>query len=96
MVRAHQVSDPHNLLITTKLNGNTLQNGTTADMVHNINKFISYLSTITVLHPGDILATGTPGGVGFSRKPPVWMKPGDVCTIEIPGIGLLSNRVVTQ
>ena len=94
MVRADQVPDPHDLRIKTTLNGNTMQDGTTADMVHNINKFISYLSTITLLHPGDVLATGTPSGVGFSRKPPVWMKVGDVCTIEISGIGTLRNKVV--
>ena len=71
-----------------------LQDGNTRDMVHNINKFISYLSTITVLRPGDILATGTPSGVGFSRKPPVWMKVGDTCQIEVEGLGVLSNSIV--
>lgn len=93
MVRADQIPDPHNLRIKTTLNGEVLQNGTTADMVHNINKFISYLSTITLLHPGDILATGTPSGVGFSRKPPVWMNVGDVCEISIDQVGVLRNRV---
>jgi 2-keto-4-pentenoate hydratase/2-oxohepta-3-ene-1,7-dioic acid hydratase in catechol pathway len=93
MVRAQDIPDPHNLHIKTTLNGNVMQDGTTADMVHRINKFIAYLSTITVLHPGDILATGTPSGVGFSRKPPVWMKVGDVCSIEIEGIGTLTNKV---
>ena len=62
-------------------------------MVHKINKFVSYLSTITLLHPGDILATGTPSGVGFSRKPPIWMKVGDVCEISIDRIGVLRNHV---
>jgi 2-keto-4-pentenoate hydratase/2-oxohepta-3-ene-1,7-dioic acid hydratase in catechol pathway len=95
LVRANEVSDPHNLRIKTTVNDEVLQNGTTADMVHRINKFISYLSTITQLHPGDILATGTPSGVGFSRKPPIWMKVGDVCTIEISEIGRLSNRVAS-
>jgi 2-keto-4-pentenoate hydratase/2-oxohepta-3-ene-1,7-dioic acid hydratase in catechol pathway len=94
MVRADQIADPHNLKIKTTLNGEVLQNGTTADMVHRINKFIAYLSTITLLHPGDILATGTPSGVGFSRKPPVWMKVGDVCEVSIDQIGTLSNKVV--
>jgi 2-keto-4-pentenoate hydratase/2-oxohepta-3-ene-1,7-dioic acid hydratase in catechol pathway len=93
MVRADAVADPHNLRIKTTLNDAVVQDGTTADMVHNINKFIAYLSTISVLRPGDILATGTPSGVGFSRKPPLWMKVGDTCTIEITGIGLLSNNV---
>lgn len=94
MVRADQISDPHKLSIKTTLNGQVVQNGTSADMVHKINKFISYLSTITVLKPGDILSTGTPSGVGFSRKPPLWMKVGDVCTVEISEIGTLSNKIV--
>jgi 2-keto-4-pentenoate hydratase/2-oxohepta-3-ene-1,7-dioic acid hydratase in catechol pathway len=96
MVRADQIQDPHNLRIKTTLNGVVLQNGTTADMVHNINRFISYLSTITMLHPGDILATGTPSGVGFSRKPPIWMKVGDVCEISIDRIGVLRNQVTAS
>jgi len=93
MVRADQIGNPHDLRIRTTLNGTVMQDGTSADMVHNINKFIAYLSTIMPLHPGDILATGTPSGVGFSRKPPVFMKPGDVCTITIDRIGTLSNHV---
>lgn len=93
MVRAERLADPHKLTIKTTLNGEVMQDGTTADMVHDIRKFIAYLSTITLLHPGDILATGTPSGVGFSRKPPVWMKVGDVCDITIDGIGTLSNRI---
>lgn len=93
LVRAADIRDPHALRIRTTLNGQVMQDGTTADMVHNINKFISYLSTITLLHPGDILATGTPSGVGFSRKPPVWMKAGDTCEISIDQIGTLGNRV---
>ncbi len=96
MVTADEIADPHNLRIRTTLNGNVLQDGTSADMVHRINKFISYLSTITMLHPGDILATGTPSGVGFSRKPPIWMKVGDVCEISIDQVGVLRNRVTTS
>jgi 2-keto-4-pentenoate hydratase/2-oxohepta-3-ene-1,7-dioic acid hydratase in catechol pathway len=96
MVRADGIANPHDLRIKTTLNGAVLQDGTTADMVHNINKFIAYLSTITVLRPGDILATGTPSGVGFSRKPPLWMKVGDTCTVEISGIGSLTNKVAAS
>ena len=96
MVSADEIADPHNLRIRTTLNGNVLQDGTSADMVHRINKFISYLSTITMLHPGDILATGTPSGVGFSRKPPIWMKVGDVCEISIDQVGVLRNRVTAS
>ncbi len=96
MVQASDVADPHNLRIRTTLNGQVLQDGTSADMVHKINKFIAYLSTITLLHPGDLLATGTPSGVGFSRKPPIWMKAGDVCEISIEQIGVLRNQVVAS
>jgi 2-keto-4-pentenoate hydratase/2-oxohepta-3-ene-1,7-dioic acid hydratase in catechol pathway len=96
MVTADQIKDPHDLKIKTTLNSRVLQDGTTADMVHRINKFIAYLSTITVLRPGDILATGTPSGVGFSRKPPVWMNVGDTCEITIEGVGTLSNPVVSS
>jgi 2-keto-4-pentenoate hydratase/2-oxohepta-3-ene-1,7-dioic acid hydratase in catechol pathway len=62
-------------------------------MVHKIARFIEYVSTIAPLYPGDILATGTPSGVGFSRTPPVFMKPGDVCEISIDRIGVLRNQV---
>lgn len=96
MVTADEISDPHNLRIRTTLNDQLLQDGTSADMVHRIDKFIAYLSTITVLTPGDILSTGTPSGVGFSRKPPVWMKVGDRCRVDIEGIGTLSNKVVAS
>lgn len=93
MVRSSLIGDPHNLRIKTTLNGETLQDGTTADMVHKIDKFISYLSTITVLRPGDILSTGTPSGVGFSRKPARFMKVGEVCEVSIDNIGTLRNHV---
>lgn len=96
MVPASEIADPHNLRIKTTLNGEVLQDGTSADMVHKINKFIAYLSTITLLHPGDVLATGTPSGVGFSRKPPIWMKVGDVCEISIDQVGVLRNRVAAS
>lgn len=93
MVPASAIADPHNLRIKTTLNGAVLQDGTTADMVHKIPKFIAYLSTITRLRPGDILSTGTPSGVGFSRKPPIWMNVGDVCEVSIEHIGTLRNHV---
>lgn len=73
-----------------------MQDGTTRDMVHNIAAFIAYASTVAPLMPGDVLATGTPSGVGFSRKPPLWMKPGDTCEIEIADVGRLSNPVIAD
>lgn len=83
----------YGLRITTTLNGQVMQDDTTGSMVHKIARFIEYASTIAPLYPGDILATGTPSGVGFSRTPPVFMKVGDVCEIAIDKIGVLRNQV---
>ncbi|NKF24150.1 fumarylacetoacetate hydrolase family protein [Solimonas marina] len=93
IVPASEVGDVDALRIQTRLNGELMQDDVAASMVHKIPRFIEYVSTIAPLHPGDILATGTPSGVGFSRKSPVFMKPGDVCEITIDGVGVLSNRV---
>jgi 2-keto-4-pentenoate hydratase/2-oxohepta-3-ene-1,7-dioic acid hydratase in catechol pathway len=96
MVTADEIADPHALSIRTWLNDQLVQDGTTADMLYKIPAFIAYVSTIAPLVPGDMLSTGTPSGVGFSRKPPLWMKAGDRCTIEIEGVGRLSNPVVAD
>lgn len=93
IVRRDDIRDPHDLRIKTTVNGQVVQDGTTGDMVHRIERFIAYVSTICPLAPGDILSTGTPSGVGFSRKPPLWLKAGDICEVSITGIGALSNRV---
>ncbi len=93
MVRKADIADPYALTIKTILNGQVMQDGATSDMVHKIDRFIAYASTILPLQPGDILSTGTPSGVGFSRKPPVWMKPGDVCEVAIEGVGSLINTI---
>ncbi|HEV7139244.1 MAG TPA: fumarylacetoacetate hydrolase family protein [Steroidobacteraceae bacterium] len=93
IVRRDDIRDPHDLRIKTTINGQIVQDGTTADMVHRIDRFIAYVSTICPLAPGDILSTGTPSGVGFSRKPPLWLKAGDECAVSIGRIGTLSNRV---
>lgn len=96
MVTPDELGDVDALSIRTWLNGTIVQDGTTADMVHKIPAFIAYASTVAPLRAGDVLATGTPSGVGFSRKPPLWMKDGDVCEIEIEGVGRLSNPVVAD
>lgn len=93
MVTKDDVPDPHNLSIKTWLNGQSVQDGTSRDMLFKIPAFIAYVSTIAPLAPGDVLATGTPSGVGFSRKPPLWMKAGDTIEIEIEKVGRLSNTV---
>ncbi|HVY19723.1 MAG TPA: fumarylacetoacetate hydrolase family protein [Bauldia sp.] len=81
------------LRIQSRLNGRVMQDGNTADMMFGVARTISLLSEIMTWEPGDVIAMGTPAGVGHARKPPVWMRDGDVCEIEIEGIGVLSNPV---
>jgi 2-keto-4-pentenoate hydratase/2-oxohepta-3-ene-1,7-dioic acid hydratase in catechol pathway len=71
-----------------------LQDGNTADMVFPVPRIVALLSEVMTLEPGDVIATGTPSGVGHARRPPLWMKPGDVVACEIDGIGTLSNPIV--
>jgi 2-keto-4-pentenoate hydratase/2-oxohepta-3-ene-1,7-dioic acid hydratase in catechol pathway len=94
LVFAHLVPDPQQLELITRLNGQAVQQSSTADMIFSVAEIISYLSRSMTLQPGDIIATGTPSGVGFKRKPALFLKPGDVVEVEISSIGLLSNRVV--
>ena len=84
------------LKLQTRLNGEVMQDTNTSDMVFNVAFAVSYLSQAMTLEPGDLLATGTPSGVGYARTPPVWMKPGDMVEIEIEGIGILSNPVADE
>jgi 2-keto-4-pentenoate hydratase/2-oxohepta-3-ene-1,7-dioic acid hydratase in catechol pathway len=96
LVTADEVPDPHELTLTTRLNGGVMQHATTADMIFPIEELIAYVSTITELLPGDVLVTGTPGGVGGLRQPPVWMNPGDRVEVEISKLGVLRNPVVAE
>lgn len=82
--------------IQTRLNGNVEQSSTLDKMIYGPNKLIEYFSTFTKLSPGDVIVSGTPGGVGWVRKPPLWMKPGDTVEVEIDGVGLLRNPIVTE
>lgn len=84
------------LHLQLRLNGEVLQDTMTDDLIFGVADLIAFLSTAMTLEPGDIIATGTPSGVGGARKPQVWMKPGDVCEVEIEGIGILSNPIVQQ
>ena len=84
------------LSIITRLNGATVQRGSTADLIFSAEEAIAYVSSFTPLSAGDILALGTPAGVGMARTPPLWMKPGDLLEVEVPGIGTLSNRVAAE
>jgi 2-keto-4-pentenoate hydratase/2-oxohepta-3-ene-1,7-dioic acid hydratase in catechol pathway len=86
--------DPHNLRIQFRLNGETMQDSKTDQLIFKIPELVEYLSRSITLEPGDIIATGTPPGVGFARKPPVFLKDGDVCEVEIEGLGILINPVV--
>ena len=81
------------LRICTRLNGETLQDATTDDMMFDVPELIETISEVMTLLPGDIIVSGTPSGVGFARKPPVWMKPGDLCEIELEQVGVLSNPI---
>jgi 2-keto-4-pentenoate hydratase/2-oxohepta-3-ene-1,7-dioic acid hydratase in catechol pathway len=87
---------PNALRITSRLNGQTMQDSHTSDMIFSIPRILAILSEVMTLEPGDVIATGTPSGVGYPRKPPVFMKPGDVAEIEIEGIGILSNPVIGE
>jgi 2-keto-4-pentenoate hydratase/2-oxohepta-3-ene-1,7-dioic acid hydratase in catechol pathway len=96
MVTSDAIPDPQRLELTTRLNGAVVQHDTTDHMIFDVATIIEYLSTVTWLEPGDIIATGTPDGVGAGRKPPLWMKAGDRLEVEISGIGTLGVNVVDE
>lgn len=93
IVTKDQLSDTSNLSIKTWINGELRQDGNTRDMIFTIPEIIKHLSKVMTLEPGDVVATGTPAGVGMAMKPPVWLKNGDDVQIEIQGIGVLNNSV---
>nr|WP_245216032.1 fumarylacetoacetate hydrolase family protein [Pararoseomonas baculiformis] len=84
---------PNALRITSRVNGQVMQDSNTSDMIFSVPRILAIVTEVMTLEPGDIIATGTPSGVGYPRKPPVFMKPGDTIEIEIEGIGILSNTV---
>ena len=94
MVTPDEVPDPNNLKLEVRLNGKVMQSSNTSMLIFKIPTLINYCSTIWNLEPGDVIVTGTPGGVGWSRKPPIFMKHGDVCEVEIERLGILRNPVV--
>lgn len=96
LVTKDEVGDVSNLRIQFRLNGETLQNSTTAQLIFNVPKLIAYISQVCTLLPGDVIFTGTPPGVGAARKPPIFMKPGDVAEVEIEKLGVLRNPVVAE
>jgi len=93
MVTADEIPPGTKMTLSCRLNGQEMQKATTEQMIFKIPKIIEYVSTWTTLQPGDVLVTGTPGGVGARRTPPVWMKPGDKVEIEIDKVGILENSI---
>jgi 2-keto-4-pentenoate hydratase/2-oxohepta-3-ene-1,7-dioic acid hydratase in catechol pathway len=95
LVPASEVPDPQSLPIRAILNGQTMQDSNTSNQIFGVAEVIAFVSQAITLEPGDLIITGTPAGVGAFRKPPVWLQPGDEITIEIEGIGALTNPVVS-
>lgn len=96
LVTPDEVGDLTGKKIQTRLNRDTVQSSTLDMMIFPPARLIEYVSSFTPLYPGDVIATGTPGGVGWVRKPPLWMKPGDSVEIDIEGVGLLRNSIVAE
>jgi 2-keto-4-pentenoate hydratase/2-oxohepta-3-ene-1,7-dioic acid hydratase in catechol pathway len=94
LVTADELDDPQDLRLTTRLNSTVVQEASTAEMIFSIDELVSYVSTVMTLVPGDVIATGTPAGVGTKRDPPLYLRDGDLIEVEIEGIGALANRVV--
>ena len=88
--------DASDVELTTTLNGEVMQSASTAQMIFDIPRCVEFVSSFTTLRPGDVIATGTPGGVGFARTPPVWLTPGDLLEVSIEGLGRIANRVVVE
>jgi 2-keto-4-pentenoate hydratase/2-oxohepta-3-ene-1,7-dioic acid hydratase in catechol pathway len=93
IVTRDEIPDPHVLQVRTILNGKEMQNSNTKNLIFNVNQIIAYASQGTTLEPGDLIPTGTPFGVGFSRKPPVFLQDGDMCECEVEKVGTIKNRV---
>jgi 2-keto-4-pentenoate hydratase/2-oxohepta-3-ene-1,7-dioic acid hydratase in catechol pathway len=96
IVTADEIPDPAKLTLVTRLNGEEVQRASTSDLIFSVPELVAYVSSFTRLEAGDLIATGTPSGVGSARKPPLWMKAGDVLEVEISDIGCLRNIVVDE
>lgn len=96
MVTADEIPDPSKLTLQTRLNGQVVQDTTTDMLITAVPELIAYISTVLPLLPGDVIVSGTPGGVGSRREPPLWMWPGDTVEVEISGIGVLRNTIVAE
>ena len=96
LVTAEEIPDPGNLSIELRLNGRAMQQSTTAQWIFPLDVLIAHISRVCTLSPGDLIFTGTPPGVGFARRPPVFLQPGDVVEVEIEKVGILRNPVVAE
>ena len=96
MVTADEIEDPYALMLTTRVDGNVVQQASTSLLIHDLQAIIQYCSTFTTLEPGDIIATGTPGGVGYVKDPPLWLEPGREVSVDVTGVGTLVNTVIDE
>ncbi len=96
IVTADEIKDPHALDISLELNGEVMQHSNTRELIFKIPELVEFISTVVTLEPGDVVITGTPAGVGFARKPPRYLMPGDECVIRIEGIGELRNPCIAE
>lgn len=96
LITADEAPPVEQMSVTTRLNGQVVQNASCSLLIFNVAQCIAYISAFTELRPGDVISTGTPGGVGAKRTPPLWMKAGDKVEVEIAGVGLLRNLVVDE
>ena len=96
LVLRDEIPNPHNLRLTTRLGGEVVQDSNTSNMIFTVADLIAYISQIMTLEPGTVITTGTPAGVGYARKPPRFLKPGDTITVDIEGLGSLENKVTQK
>lgn len=96
LVTSDEVGDPGNLRIQLRINGQTMQDSNTKQLIFTVDQLVAYISQVCTLLPGDVIFTGTPPGVGAARKPPVFLKPGDIVEVEIEKLGVLSNPVAAE
>jgi 2-keto-4-pentenoate hydratase/2-oxohepta-3-ene-1,7-dioic acid hydratase in catechol pathway len=96
LVTADEIADPHALDLSLSIGGEVLQHSNTRELIFKIPDLVAYLSSVVTLEPGDVVATGTPSGVGFARRPPRYLKPGDEVVIRIEGVGELRNPVMAE
>ncbi len=96
LVTPDEVGELATRRLRTRLNGRTVQDAPLGDMIFGLDRLLAYCSTFTRLEPGDVIATGTPGGVGARRDPPLWLKPGDALEIDVEGVGVLRNHVIDE